>query len=288
MAESAQQGDKINVFISYSRKDLAFADQLDACLQLGGFETTIDRRGISGGEVFKARLGALIRDADTVVFVLSRSSAQSPICAWEVDEAVRLGKCVLPVLPRPLGDAKPPEKLADLDYIFFYAEPKSPGSGFGPGLLRLAFALSTDLDWLREHTRYLQRAMEWDAGDPSGPRPKNRLLSGGDIALAKAWADHRPKDAPQPTPLQLDFIKASEAEESRQQSAEAQRLREVEVQLDRANHALADAINNDLVFGGGDRWVPRACSALWISQAKYGEGWNRGIAARRYRSISMT
>ena len=71
MPEAAQQDGKLNVFISYSRDDLAFADQLDASLQLGGFETTIDRRGISAGEDWKARLGSLIRDADTVVFVLS-------------------------------------------------------------------------------------------------------------------------------------------------------------------------------------------------------------------------
>ena len=87
MIEAAEAGDRLNVFISYSRDDLDFADQLDASLQLGGFETTIDRRGISGGEDWKARLGALIRDADTVVFVLSPSSARSDICAWEVAEA---------------------------------------------------------------------------------------------------------------------------------------------------------------------------------------------------------
>ena len=223
MAETDRQSKKPNVFISYSRDDLAFADQLDASLQLGGFETTIDRRGISGGEDWKTRLGALIRDADTVAFVLSPSSAQSPICAWEVAEAVLLGKRIIPVLSRSLEDAKPPRELADRDYIYFYAEPKLPGSGFGPGLLRLAAALNTDLDWLREHTRYLQRATEWDAGG----RVANRLLSGPDIALGQAWAARRPKDAPEPTSLQLDFIKASEAEEAHQHDAEARRLREV-------------------------------------------------------------
>ena len=212
MTEAARQGDKLNVFISYSRDDLAFADQLDAALGLAGFDTTIDRHGISGGEEWKKRLGALIRDADTVVFVLSPSSARSKICAWEVEEAVRLGKRILPVLCRPLEGASPPPQLAALNYIFFYAEPKSPGSGFGTGLVQLASALNTDLDWLREHTRYLQRATEWDAGG----RPANRLLSGPDIASAKAWAARRPKNAPEPTALQLDFIKASEAEDIRQ------------------------------------------------------------------------
>jgi hypothetical protein len=74
----------------------------------------------------------------------------------------------------------PPPQLAALNYIFFYAEPRSPGSGFGTGLVQLASALNTDLDWLREHTRYLQRATEWDGGG----RRANRLLSGADIATA--------------------------------------------------------------------------------------------------------
>src|SRR5271166_4965009 len=80
MAEAAGQGDKLNVFISYSRDDLAFADQLDAALRLTGFGTSIDRLDISGGEEWRNRLGALIRDADTVVFVLSPSSL-GPRCA---------------------------------------------------------------------------------------------------------------------------------------------------------------------------------------------------------------
>ena len=87
-----------------------------------------------------------------------------------------------------------------------------------------------DLDWLREHTRYLQRATEWDTGG----RAANRLLSGPDISAAKAWAARRPKNAPEPTALQLDFIKASEAEALRQQNAETQRLREIaEAQAER-------------------------------------------------------
>jgi hypothetical protein len=155
--------------------------------------------------------------------VLSPSSARSEICAWEVGEAIRLGKRIIPVLCRALNGTSPPAQLAELNYIFFYEEPRSPGSGFGSGLVRLVAALNTDLDWLREHTRYLQRASEWDAGG----RPANRLLSGADIASAKAWAARRPKDAPEPTALHLDFIRASEAEESRQQSAEAQRLQQL-------------------------------------------------------------
>ena len=218
MVETAKAADKLNVFISYSRDDLEFADQLDASLQLGGFETTIDRRGMSGGEDWKARLGALIRDADTVVFALSPSSARSDICVWEVAEAVQLGKRIIPVLCRPLGDAEPPQQLADRDYIYFYPEPKFPGSGFGPGLLRLAAALNTDPGWLREHTRYLRLAKEWEeVGKPEN----RRLLSAADIALAKEWAKTRPAKAPELTALQREFLSASEEEDIRQGKAKA-------------------------------------------------------------------
>ncbi|NJM56128.1 MAG: toll/interleukin-1 receptor domain-containing protein [Verrucomicrobiae bacterium] len=134
-------GDALSVFISYSRDDLAFADQLVAALKLYGFDPTIDRHGISGGEAWQQRLGGLILEADTVVFVLSPSSARSEMCAWEVDEATRLGKRILPVLPYALGDATAPEKLRDRNYVMFYPEPRAPGSGFGAGLTSLVAAL---------------------------------------------------------------------------------------------------------------------------------------------------
>jgi hypothetical protein len=211
---------KLRVFISYSRDDLKFADQLDAALNACGFECLIDRHGISGGEDWKRRLGTLISEADTVVFVLSPHSARSEICAWEVEEAARLNKRILPVNCRPLEGVNPPPRLRELNYVFFYEEPKVSDSGFGTGLASLVAALNTDFDWLREHTRYLQRAIEWDAGG----RPVNRLLSGNDILEAKAWAARQPKGAPKPTDLQLDFIRASEEEAEVRTSGQRKQL----------------------------------------------------------------
>jgi TPR repeat protein len=212
---------KLRVFISYSREDSEFADQLDAALSVCGFECVLDRHGISGGEDWKRRLGNLIREADTVVFVLSPISVRSEICAWEVEEAGRLGKRILPINCRPLKGASPPLRLRDLNYIFFHSDPKNaPGSGFGTGLASLVEALNTDFDWLREHTRYLQRATEWDRGG----RPANRLLSGDGVAEAKAWVARRPKSAPEPTALHLDFIRASEEEAEARSSAQRKQL----------------------------------------------------------------
>ncbi|MGI9424317.1 MAG: toll/interleukin-1 receptor domain-containing protein [Hyphomicrobiaceae bacterium] len=226
MGDLSRSANRSSVFISYSREDLTFAEQLAAALALQQFAITIDRHGISGGEDWKQRLGHLIRDADTIVFVLSPASANSEICRWEVDEAVRLGKRILPVVSESIEGIVAPPKLANLNYILFYADEDSPGSGFGTGLVQLVDALNTDLAWLREHTRLLRRAIEWDIVG----RPGVRLLSGADIESAKTWIATRPTDSPEPTDLHLNYVKASETAEvervdnARQQLEERERL----------------------------------------------------------------
>ena len=216
---------RLRVFISYSRKDFVFTDQLEAALTACGFDCALDRHDISGGDRWNDRVRVLISDSDTIVFVLTPASAASEICALEVEESVKLGKRIIPVVSSPLGAVKPPDRLGALNYIFFYPEQKDPGSGFGTGLKKLVDALRTDLGWLRLHTRYLQRATEW----VEGGRPANRLLLGDDVTEAKDWIAHRPQSAAQPTPAQLDFILASEQEERARSDAERQQLDAIKV-----------------------------------------------------------
>jgi TIR domain/WD domain, G-beta repeat len=240
MAIETGPSEKLAVFNSYSRDDIEIADGLEVMRELADFAPALDRHGISGAENWQQRLGAMIRDADTVVFVLSPASARSNICKWEVEEAVRLGKRIVPVAGRPLDGATPPPALGELNYIFFYPEPKRPGSGIKRGTAELIKALRTDLSWMRDHTRYLQRAMEWQAGG----RQKNRLLTGSDVSEAKGWAARRPRDAPEPTALHLEFIATSEnwlaeqQDEQRRQLAERERLVQ-EAEADRAGREAA-------------------------------------------------
>jgi WD40 repeat protein len=233
MGEEPHAQEKLKVFISYSRADATLADELvDALEYYGAFNVTIDRHSIVEGEDWKKRLGALIADADTVVFVLSPDSATSDICNWEVECAAALSKRIIPVLGAQLGSHPAPEKLAALNYVRF-----DEGRSFMAGVKALVRALETDLEWLREHTRLLVRAMEWDHAG----RVENRMLSGGDIAEAKAWAAKRPKGAPEPTGLHLDYIRASEDAESARMSAERKRLADMEAAQDARAKALAEA-----------------------------------------------
>lgn len=232
------QEHKLKIFVSYSRANTAFADELVAGLRYDDrFDVTIDRQSIVEGEDWKLRLGALIADADTIVFVLSPASAKSKICGWEVDEAKRLSKRILPVLAEPVGKIKVPAALAALNYVRFDPQDNGEQRSFMAGLKALTRALYTDVPWLREHTRYLSLAQSWvDAG-----RSTNRLISGPDIGVAKSWAANHPKDAPEVTELHLEFFKASEVEEAAETSRERQQLADIKAAHKAREEALVSA-----------------------------------------------
>ena len=72
---------KLKVFISYSRKDEDFAQDLLAGLEIMGFEPYLDKHDVAAGEDWEARLGRLIESAATVVFVISPDAVASKRCA---------------------------------------------------------------------------------------------------------------------------------------------------------------------------------------------------------------
>jgi hypothetical protein len=101
----AGAGEKLKVFISYSRKDSAdFADELLAGLEVAGFAPFLDRHDIAPGEPWESRLGGLIEQSDTVVFVVSPEAVKSDRCVWEVDRTIELSKRLLPVIFKPVPE----------------------------------------------------------------------------------------------------------------------------------------------------------------------------------------
>src|ERR1700730_2598256 len=101
--------EKLKVFISYSRRDsVEFADELVVGLEDRGFAPFLDRHDIAAGEQWEARLGGLIDQADTTVFVVSPESVKSERCAWEVDRTLALSKRLVPVLYQPVPNAEIP------------------------------------------------------------------------------------------------------------------------------------------------------------------------------------
>ena len=79
----SQQKSKAKVFISYSRKDMAFADRLETALKARGFEPLIDRTEIYAFEEWWTRIETLIVHSDSFVFVISPDAVASPACERE-------------------------------------------------------------------------------------------------------------------------------------------------------------------------------------------------------------
>jgi|GEM_PF-4971499 len=73
--------------------------------------------------------------------------------------------------------------------------------------------LEIDLEYNREHKRYLLRALEWDNGE----RSNSFLLTGDEIATAEAWLMEGASKDPTPTELHTEYIQASRQLATRRQ-----------------------------------------------------------------------
>lgn len=224
---------KLDIFISYARADAAdFVSELAMGLEVGGFQPLVDLASISAAEDWKQRIGVLIKQCDTVIAVITPRAVESEIFRWEIEEAARQSKKIVPVewLATPI--AAIPQHLARLNIIFF-----STNRSFARGLKTLTEALESDLEWVREHTRLAERAFEWS---DQFNRDDNALLVGKQVDEGEAWLARRPANAPAPTPLHLEFISASRRVATERDSAERKRLAEIE----RMQIARAEALKN--------------------------------------------
>jgi WD40 repeat protein len=210
--------EKLKVFISYSRRDASeFADELVAGLELASFAPFLDRHDISAGEDWEARLGGLIAQSDTVVFVVTPESVKSQRCVWEVERTLGLSKRLLPVIHKPVADFDIPSQLSRLQFVRF------DNRGLARPLAELAEALRLDLDWIREHTRLGELAARWQARG----KAESLLLRGDDLDAATVWTAQRKAGAPEITELQRAFLHASDEAENARLSKERTQLEEM-------------------------------------------------------------
>jgi WD40 repeat protein len=206
--DATTAGHRAKVFVSYSRKDLTFAQTLVEVLAVRGFDSFLDKNDIDPGEPWKERLAGLIASADTVLFSVSPDSVASTICGWELEESKKLGKRIIPVVARRIADADAPPALGRLNWVFL-----TEGDDWDAGLAALDTALRTDLPWVREHTRLGELARRWDELG----RGRGATLRGSDLQAAEQWLNRRPADANAPTELHQDFIRASRQAANRRQ-----------------------------------------------------------------------
>jgi len=190
------------IFVSYSRSDIAFVDRLETALKSRGFATLIDRSDIFAFEDWWKRIEALIAAADTVVFVISPGSIASDICRREVRFAAALNKRFAPIVYRSVDLTTIPLELSRLNLIFF-----DDDSRFDENANRLAGALSTNIDWIRKHTEFGERAERWHLA--GRPEPHGLMLRPPLLDEGERWITARPPTAPEPTEATRSFIATS-------------------------------------------------------------------------------
>lgn len=195
---------RFDAFISYRRipLDTAFVDQLEQDLTARGIRVWVDREEIEPASDWAKRIGRGINASKAFVFVITPESVRSAECRHELDQAVDLNKFIVPVVLREVPDRDElPESLTRPNWIMF-----TSGSDPSHAVGQLTEALSEDLDWRDEHTRYTIRSGEWQRAE----RDKSFLLRGSDLRVAEDWlarAPGHPKTPP--TAAQTAYIVAS-------------------------------------------------------------------------------
>lgn len=192
--------DNLEVFISYSRRDMAVVDALATALNSRGFKVLIDRRSLPFGERWPAELSELIRRCDTVVWVISTDSVQSKWVNWELDEVAKRAKRLVPVIIDDTPRAGLPRQLGEINIL-----PSEGSFDLTRDLELLVEVLNTDYFWLKEGSRLSDRAHEW----LTGGRNAAFLLRGSSLRAAEHWIERRPVRARPVSQEVLDLLLAS-------------------------------------------------------------------------------
>lgn len=197
-----------DVFISYSRRDKAFIEDLRAALDASKRSVWVDLRDIPPSADWRDEIHQAITSSDAFVCVVSPDYVASPICQEELEFARANNKRLIPIIRRDIPTNQAPPALAALNWIFF-RESDDPRQAFG----KLLSALDTDLPYLRAGTRLLVRAKEWE----SKGRNASFMLRGKDLSEAEQWLATSGGKQPAPSQEQTQFIIASRHASTRRQ-----------------------------------------------------------------------
>jgi WD40 repeat protein len=149
-----------------------------------------------------------IESADAFVFVMTPHSAASAQCRAELDYALRLNKRVIPVAASGVSRGTLPPQLGDFQFI----PPRGTfDDDFAACADLLVQAIDTDLDWVREHTQWALKALEWDGHR----RDASFLLAGSELDAAEHWLARQSGKRPEPTTLDNEFVLASRRQVTR-------------------------------------------------------------------------
>jgi len=104
------------VFISYSRKDIAFANKLAGDLEKAGYDVWWDITDLRGGDDWVNTIPIAIADSRYIIVVLTPSSIESEWVRKEYTQALSLRKKIIPIM---LASCSVPFALNTINFVNF-------------------------------------------------------------------------------------------------------------------------------------------------------------------------
>jgi len=147
-----------------------------------------------------------IEAADSFLFIIRPDSVASEICTLEIEHVVKHNKRLIPVVWKDVDTIHP--SMSARNWVFLRSK-----DDFEVNFELLIEALSTDLSYVREHTRLLTRAIEWDENN----RRRSNILLGPELITAEGWRSISPLMEPQSTDLYDVYMTFSRAAVNRLQ-----------------------------------------------------------------------
>lgn len=193
-----------DIFISYSRRDKAFVQQLFESMNKAERDVWVDWDDIPSASDWQKEINEGIEEAHTFIFVISPDSVNSPYCRQEVEYAAARKKRIIPILYREVpdeDDAKMHSSVSSHNWIMVRDGQETLDAKF-PDLLK---TIDTDLDYVKMHRRLYVKAQEWD----NHHRETSYLLKGVELGEASKWLETADTKDPEPMPLHSIYIIAS-------------------------------------------------------------------------------
>jgi hypothetical protein len=203
-----------DVFVSYRRLDVDFVKRLVEDLQKDGKEVWVDWEDIPPGvEGFVDEIKRGLEGADTFIAVLTPDYLESTYCVdMELGYAVQMNKRIIPIVLKKFEGYEIPKGVGHINWIYF-----TPHAGqdntYEESFPKILDVMHTDLDHVRQHKRFLLRAIEWDEGD----KDPSFSLKGEEIENAQNWLAQSAGKEPIPTELHRNYIAESVKLQKRQQ-----------------------------------------------------------------------
>lgn len=200
-----------DIFISYSRRDGDFMATIHKRLADEGHDVWVDWEDIPPTADWWEEIQSAIEEAHVFAFIISPNSVRSEICRDEIQYAIDNNKRFIPLLYQEIEDvdaASVHPAIRSHNWIDFTDEAEHEDA-----FKKLISSFSTDPDYLRQHTRLLVRAKEWQTSQ----RQTSYLLKGAELRECQEWLAKSQTLEPRATELQYDYILTSQTTRTREQ-----------------------------------------------------------------------